>query len=75
MNLKHVVRVSSLAAGIGVAGVLGTSAATANAAPAPCTSSPEVCSAISHASGSGVNLSHHQQKELDKMVKKATKGH
>lgn len=64
MNLKHALRVSSIAAGIGVAGVFGTTAATANAAPAVCTSSPQACS----------NLTHHQQKEVDKLAKKAAQG-
>lgn len=62
---------SLIAAGIGVAGVFGTTAATANAAPATCTSSPQTCSIISKASGSDVNLTHHQQKQLDKLVKKS----
>jgi hypothetical protein len=62
--------VSSIAAGIGVAGAFGT-AGTANAAPAPCTSSPEACSIASKASDSGVNLTHHQQKQLDKLIKKS----
>jgi hypothetical protein len=75
MNLKRMLRVSSLAAGISVAGVFGTTVATANAAPAACTSSPQACSIISKASGSGVNLSHHQQKEVDKLAKKAAQGH
>jgi hypothetical protein len=76
MSLKHVVRVSSIAAGIGVAGVFGTTVATANAAPAACTSSPQqACSVISKASGSGVNLNHHQRKQVDKLVKEAAKGH
>jgi hypothetical protein len=75
MSLKHVVRVLSIAAGIGVAGVFGTTVATANAAPAACTSSPQACSVISKASGSGVNLNHHQRKQVDKLVKEAAKGH
>jgi hypothetical protein len=49
-----------MAAGIGVAVVFGA-AGTANAAPAVCASSPQVCS----------NLTHHQQKQLDKIVKKS----
>jgi hypothetical protein len=71
MNLKRVMAVSSIAAGIGVAGVVGATAATANAASAACTSSPQACSIISKASGSGVNLTHHQQKQLDKLVRKS----
>jgi Spy/CpxP family protein refolding chaperone len=67
MNLKHVL----IAAGIGLAGLLGTTAATANAAPGACTSSPQTCSIVSKASGSGVNLTHHQQKQLDKLIKKS----
>ena len=72
MNLKHALGLSSIAAGIGVAGVFGTTAA--NAAPAACTASPQACSIISQAPGAGANLTHHQQKELDKIAKKATQG-
>ncbi len=75
MNLKRILRASSIAAGIGVSGAFGITVATANAAPDACTSSPQACSIISKASGSGVNLSHHQQKEVDKLAKKAAKGH
>jgi hypothetical protein len=75
MNLKRILRVSSMAAGIGFAGVFGTTVATANAAPAACTSSSQACSIISKASGAGVNLDHHQRKEVDKLVKKATLSH
>jgi hypothetical protein len=74
MSLKRVLRVSSIAAGIGVAGIFGTTVATANAAPTACTSSPQACSIVSQATGSGVNLSHHQQKELNKLAQKAAKG-
>jgi hypothetical protein len=67
MNFKHVL----IAGGIGLAGLFGTTDATANAAPAGCTSSPQTCSIVSKANGSGVNLTHHQQKQLDKLVKKS----
>ena len=35
MNLKRMLRVSSIAAGVGVAGVFGTTIAAASAAPVP----------------------------------------
>jgi hypothetical protein len=75
MHLKRILRVSSIAVGIGVAGAFGITVAAANAASAACTSSPDACSIISKASGAGVNLDHHQRKEVDKLVKKAAKGH
>jgi hypothetical protein len=75
MNLTRVLRVSSVAAGIAVAGVFGITAATANAAPAQCTASPQACSIISQAPDADVNLTHHQQKQLDKLVEKAQQGH
>jgi hypothetical protein len=74
MNLKRVLGMSSIAAGIGMAGIFGATA-TANAAPATCTASPQTCSIISQAPGAGANLTHHQQKELDKIAKKAQQGH
>jgi hypothetical protein len=58
-----------------VTGAFDITAAAANAAPAACTSSPQACSIISQASGAGVNLDHHQRKEVDKLVKKAAKDH
>ena len=75
MNLKRILRVSSLAVGIGVAGAFGITAADANAAPGACTGTPQACSIISKASGAGVNLNHHERKQVDKLVKKMTKGH
>lgn len=61
MNLKRMLRVSSLSAGVGVAGIFGTTIATANAAPA-------MCAAQASASGSQLasptaRLDHHQRKE------------
>jgi hypothetical protein len=75
MNLKRILQASSIAVGIGVTGAFGITVAAANAAPAACTSSAQACSIISKASGAGVNLDHHQRKEVDKLVKKAATGH
>jgi hypothetical protein len=69
MNIKRALCTSSIAAGIGVAGLLGTGIATANAAPATCGSSAQQCAA-----GSTVHLDHHQRKEVGKQAKHEAKG-
>jgi hypothetical protein len=61
MNLKRMLRVSSLSAGVGVAGIFGTTIATANAAPAMCTA--QASAPGSQLAGSAVRLDHHQRKE------------
>lgn len=69
MNLKYMLCASSIAAGIGVAGLFGAGIATANAAPDTCGASAQQC-----ASGSTVKLDHHQRKEVGKQAKKESKG-
>jgi hypothetical protein len=69
MNLKHALCASSIAAGIGLAGLLGTGIATANAAPATFSSSTQQGTA-----GPTVKLDHHQRKEVGKQAKKQAKG-
>jgi hypothetical protein len=68
MNVKHMLRVSLIAAGISVAGLFGTGIATANAAPATC-STAQQCAA-----GPTVKLNHHQRKEVGKQAEKQAKG-
>jgi hypothetical protein len=69
MNLKRALCASSIAAGIGVAGLLGSGIAMANAAPAPFSSSKQ-----QDAAGPTVKLDHHQRKEVGKQAKKEAKG-
>jgi hypothetical protein len=60
MNLKRMLRVSSISAGVGVAGIFGTTIATA--APAPCTA--QACAPDSQSAGSTAQLGYHQRKEV-----------
>jgi hypothetical protein len=69
MNVKRALCASSIAAGIGVAGLLGTGVAVANAAPAVFSSSAQ-----QGAAGPTVKLDHHQRKEVGKQAKKQAKG-
>jgi hypothetical protein len=69
MNLTRALCASSIAAGIGIAGLFGTTIATANAAPATCGGSGQQCAA-----SSTVKLDHHQRKEVGKQAKKEAKG-
>jgi hypothetical protein len=69
MNIKRTLCASSIAAGIGVAGLLGTGIAVANAAPAPLSSSVQ-----QGVDGPTVKLDHHQRKEVGKQVRKNAKG-
>ncbi|HYB35323.1 MAG TPA: hypothetical protein VEF72_05785 [Mycobacterium sp.] len=71
MNAKRMLYTSSIAAGIGLAGLLGTGIATANAAPAPSNSGS---SAAGQQSGPTVKLDHHQRKEVGKQAEKQAKG-
>jgi hypothetical protein len=64
MNLKRILRVSSLSAGVGVAGIFGTTIATANAAPVMCTA--QACAPGSQSAGPTAQLNHHQRKEVGK---------
>jgi hypothetical protein len=59
MNLKRMLRVSSLFAGVGVAGIFGTT--IANAAPAMCTA--QASAPGSQLAGPAVRLDHHQQQD------------
>lgn len=69
MNLTRTLCASLIAAGIGVAGLLGTGIATANAAPATFSSSAQ-----QGAAGPSVKLDHHQRKEVGKQAKKQARG-
>jgi hypothetical protein len=69
MNIKRTLCASSIAAGIGVAGLLGTGIAVANAAPVPISSSVQ-----QGADGPTVKLDHHQRKEVGKQARKDAKG-
>jgi hypothetical protein len=69
MNIKRTLCASSIAAGIGVAGLLGTGIAVANAATAPLSSSVQ-----QGAAGPTVKLDHHQRKEVGKQARKEAKG-
>jgi hypothetical protein len=60
MNLKRMLRVSSISTGIGVAGVFGITIATANAAPASCAT--QACTLDSQSTGPSVNLDHNHQR-------------
>lgn len=62
MNLKRMLCASSLATGVGLAGLLGTGIATANAAPVPKPPAPAT-----------VKLDHHQRKEVLKQENKQLK--
>ena len=57
MNVRRMPCSSSLAAGVGLAGLLGTGIATASAAPAPCTTS----SSPAWAPAPTVKLDHHDR--------------
>jgi hypothetical protein len=67
MNLKRILRMSSIASGVGVAGVFGATIAAANAAPTPCTA--QTCAPRSQAAGPTVKLDHHERKEVAKQAK------
>jgi hypothetical protein len=69
MNLKSVLSAFLIAAGLGVAGLLGTGIAAANAAPAAFSSSVH-----QDAAGPTVKLDHHQRKEIGKQARKQAKG-
>jgi hypothetical protein len=71
MNIKRTLCASSIAAGIGMAGLLGTGIAVANAAPAP---APLSGSVQQGADGPTVKLDHHQRKEVGKQARKDAKG-
>jgi Flp pilus assembly protein CpaB len=72
MNLKRMLRMSSIASGIGVAGIFGATIATANAAPTPC--GAQTCPPGSQSAGPTVKLGHHQRKEVAKQAEKQAKG-
>jgi hypothetical protein len=69
MNIKRTLCASSIAAGIGVAGLLGTGIAVANAGPVPISRSVQ-----QGADGPTVKLDHHQRKEVGKQARKDAKG-
>jgi hypothetical protein len=69
MDLKRTLCASLIAAGIGVAGLLGTGIAAANAAPAPISTSAQ-----QDAAGPTVKLDHHQRKDVGKQAKHEAKG-
>jgi hypothetical protein len=71
MNIKQTLCASSIAAGIGLTGLLGTGIAVASAAPAP---APLSSSAQQDAAGPTVKLDHHQRKEVGKQARKGAKG-
>ena len=62
MNLKRMLCASTLATSVGLAGLLGTGIATANAAPDPKPPAPAT-----------VKLDHHQRKEVLKQENKQLK--
>jgi Flp pilus assembly protein CpaB len=72
MNLQRMLCASSLAAGMGLAGLLGTAIATANAAPAPASNSQQTTSPVKLAS-SKIKPTHHQKKEIGKEASKQAK--
>jgi hypothetical protein len=69
MNLTRTLCASTIAAGIGLAGLLGTGIATATAAPTTFSSTTQ-----QGAGGGTVKLDHHQRKEVGKQAKKQAKG-
>lgn len=63
MDVKRMLCAGSIAAGVGLAGIVG--AATANAAPTP----------SNNGSGTSIKLDHHDRKEVLKQDKKELKHH
>lgn len=72
MKLISILRTCSVAAGIGLAGLLGAGIATANAAPAPATNSQQTTSTVKQVS-SKIKPTHHQTKEIGKQAEKQAK--
>ncbi|KAA8960252.1 hypothetical protein [Mycobacterium sp.] len=71
MNIKRMVYTTAVAAAVGLAGVLSTGVATANAAPVVSTGTP--ATTLTAQRGPTVKLTHHQRKELLKHDKKELK--
>ena len=67
MKVKRMLCASALAAGVGLAGLLGTGIATANAAPAPTTPT------VKQLSSDKIKPTHHQKKEIGKQAEKQAK--
>ena len=67
MKLTRILCASSVAAGIGLAGLLGTGIAMANAAPAPATPT------VKQVSSDKIKPTHHQKKEIGKQAEKQAK--
>lgn len=67
MDVKRMLCAGSIAAGVGLAGIVG--AATANAAPTPSNSGS------GQQGGTSVKLDHHDRKEVLKQDKKELKHH
>ncbi len=76
MSVKRMVYTSSVAAGIGLAGLLGTGIATANAAPTP-GNTPFATSkgTPTPQAGTDIKLDHHDRKKVLKQDKKELKHH
>jgi Flp pilus assembly protein CpaB len=72
MNIKRMVYTTAIAAAVGLAGVLSTGIATANAAPVVSTGT-HATTLTAQQHGPTVKLTHHQRKELLKQDKKELK--
>ncbi len=70
MNIKRVLCVSSLVTGVGLAGLLGTGIAGANAAIAPTTNSQHGTVQLT---GQKIKPTHHQKNDIGKQAKKQAK--
>ncbi|MGH3636444.1 hypothetical protein [Mycobacterium sp.] len=76
MDVKRIICAGSIAAGVGLAGLLGTGIATANAAPAP-GNTPFATSrgTPTPQPGTDIKLDHHDRKKVLKQDKKELKHH
>ena len=73
MNLKRMLYTSSLAAGVGLAGLFGIGIATANAAPTPGNTPFAASKNPTPQPGTDIKLDHHDRKEVLKQDKKELK--
>lgn len=72
MKLTRILCASSVATGIGLAGLLGAGLATANAAPAPGGAAGHAGPGVQQV-GDKIKPTHHQKKEIGKQAEKQAK--
>lgn len=75
MNVKRMCYTSSIAVGIGLAGLLGTGTATAHAAPTLGNTAFATSTNPTPQPGTDIKLDHHDRKKVLKQEKKELKHH